>query len=260
MIRKIFLFLLIASTPFWVPSAYRRTTHAFRPAKCLVAWPHQTEWDVKASEEIVSILKQPFHYLAKGGQSYVFESEDHAYVLKLFRYDTCRFPQGKKWAASVSKWMGKKPRHYIPYAERLTQTFNACMLSYRLAPKQTGLLYVHLNPKEGLPILTIRDRLGRRHLIDPAQYRFALQKKAEPFLPSFKKHGEDFIASYRELLKELACLGIVNMDPKLENNFGYLEGRAIVIDFGKLSYAPEKIESQTAFFEEKLSKWMQRHS
>ena len=31
------------------------------------------------------ILKQPFHYLARGGQSFVFVSEDQKYVIKFFK-------------------------------------------------------------------------------------------------------------------------------------------------------------------------------
>src|SRR5689334_8640410 len=83
---------------------------------------HFDEWDVEISPEVVSILEQPFHYLAKGGQSYVFGSSDGKYVLKLFRFDACLLPYAREWGAKWAKWRGQKPRHFIPTMERAAKT------------------------------------------------------------------------------------------------------------------------------------------
>jgi len=250
-VNRFLLFFLLLSLPLWVPSTYRRTTHAFRPAKCLIDWPFVAEWETPPLQdaEILNVLQRPFTYLSKGAQSYVFLSADGKYVLKLFRYDTCRFPFGRLTAEKICHLAHVKPRHYVPAEEKIPFTFNSCMLAYRLAQKQTGLAYIHLNPKEGLPVLNLVDRLGRSHKIDPAHYRFALQRKAE----CFDCHN---IESLRQLLNELSSIGLLNTDPKLRRNFGYLDGHVVVIDFGNFIYSPEKAKGQVAIFENKLRKTM----
>src|SRR5437868_3279127 len=45
------------------------------------------EWEIpQETTEAKIILAQPFYYLGKGAQSYVFESEDGNFVLKFFRH------------------------------------------------------------------------------------------------------------------------------------------------------------------------------
>lgn len=255
---RLIVLLFVLSLPTWVPTAYRRSTHAFRPAKCQIEWPFVAEWETPPLEdpELLSVLQAPFTYLAKGAQSYVFLSENGQYVLKLFRYDTCRMPLGRIFATKICHWTGMKPKHFVPAVEKIPFTFNSCLLAYKLAQKQTGLAYVHLNPKEGLPILNLVDRLGRKHQIDPAHYRFALQHKAE----ILDGRSEEVTHSFYQLLNELGEKGLVNTDPKLRRNFGSLNGRVVVIDFGNLIYNPDQAKEQVALFEKKLHKWKEKHA
>lgn len=265
MFQRCFLFLFLLSLPFWLPSTYRRSIHPFRPSKCIIQWPLVPEWEATPPPDLHSILQQPFSYLSKGGQSLVFISHDGRYVLKLFHYDVCRMPLGRLFAAQMRKWMGLKPRHFLPAQEKIKRTFDACALAYRLAKEQTGLVFVHLNTKKGLPMLTVIDRLGRKHILNPERVRFALQKRAEPFLQAFIKRqvycidAPHLLRSFHTLLSELSLLGIANTDPRLEGNFGVLDGRVIAIDFGYFIYSPEEAKQKEKFFEEKLQRWLQKH-
>lgn len=204
------------------------------------------------------ILSHPFSYMAKGKQSYVFLSEDKKMVLKLFRFDACRVPFGQIFVRNMRKWLGMRPKHFLPLEVEIEKNFTSCKLAYTLAAKQTGLIFVHLNPKEcGLPLLTLRDRLGRSHKIDPAKYRFIIQKKIEPFLDTFARNQLDTcIASYTTLLNELAEAGLVNLDPKIGRNFGFLEGRAVQIDVGNFVYDPDRARKAPAAFMAQLNRWI----
>lgn len=266
MYRYCFVFLL-ACFSFWFPSAFKRWTHPFRPAKCLIQCPYIPEWEisplsVNEKQKIYAVLKEPFSYLSKGAQSYVFLSQDQKYVLKLFRFDTCRMPFGQNILKKFRKWARLKEKLFLPTEVKIMKNFSSCKLAYSLAQKQTGVVFVHLNPKpDFLPILRVKDRLGRCHRIDPAHYRFALQKKADRFKEILTvDDARPYIMSYLTLLKEIAELGLVNIDVKLGSNFGFLEGKAIQIDFGNFIYCPAQAMAQRDYFVSRLQTWLENHS
>ncbi len=227
--------------PLWVGSAYRRTIHPFRPQKCWAGWTSAKGANI--SPEVVSILDRPFYYFAKGGQSYVFASLEGEYVLKLFHFDACRIKRGKPVKA-LEKWEIEA---------------EACRVAEKLARKETGMIYAHLGPVDGVPMLQVVDFIGRTHRIDPTKVRFVLQRRGESFASAYKREGMAFIESVRSLLRELGERGIVNRDPRLEGNFGSLDGKAFVIDFGHFAFCPSEARVTAGQFEEKLDRWLVRH-
>lgn len=264
MLKRACAVLLLIVFTFWFPIAFKRWTHAFRPAKCSIDWPHVPEWEIpplkdEKKQEILATLSEPFSYFSKGSQCYVFLSKNQKYVLKLFRYDHCRIPFAQNWIRQAKKWMKIRDKHFLPTNSKIVKNFTSCKLAYDHAQKQTGVVFVHLNPKKGLPILTLKDRLGRIHKIDPALYRFALQKKAEPFLKTLYDHKQDiapYFRSYLTLLEDLASLGLVNLDHKMKCNFGFLDGRVVLIDFGNFVYSPERAKDEIAHFQLQLVEWL----
>jgi len=244
----------------------KKTTDGFRPAKCLIQWPLMPEWETPALDdsEILAQLEKPFSYFAQGNQSYVFLSQNGKFVLKLFRFNTCPIPYGRLCENTVRSWLGKYKRRLIPARTRILKNFNSCKLAYTLAKRETGVLYVHLNPKKGtLPTIRVKDHLGRSHKIDPARYRFVLQEKAEPMIQTLAAHAdnmEPWIQEFHDLMKNLSDLGLVNLDPKIGSNFGYLDGRAIQIDFGNFIYCPEGAAANRLLFEKIFSAWLNKPS
>jgi hypothetical protein len=88
-----------------------------------------------------------------------------------------------------------------------------------------------------------------------------LQKKAEPFLPTFYAHKDNvqpFFNAYLTLLQELADLGLVNLDPTMGRNFGFIDGRAVQIDFGNFIYFPQNAHANVAHFEQELRTWLKK--
>lgn len=204
--------------------------------------PIPTSEDQKAW--LGSLKTQKFHYLARGMQSFAFESEDGQYVLKLFnnRYQRniqffsllSHFPCIKTWALSRM--------HY--FENKLCKAFNSYQIAYDQMPQQTGLLYAHLYPTCDLPgSLTIVDPLNIHHQIDLNRVGFLLQKKATLVYPTLKTYlqnqdrdgAKKALSSLIELFFWKWRQGIADNDPLIRTNYGFCDGRAIQIDVGPLS-------------------------
>lgn len=240
----------------------------FHPAKLQVWLPYREKWEgPPLSEEIAQILRQPFHFLGHGSQTYVFESADGKNVLKLFRYNRSRFPLIR----GVKSLFHKKQK--APLFEKLDKTFQAYAMALREIPEGTGLLYIHLNPSDEkiLPTVRCSDSFHRTWNLPLDRFRFALQRKAEPFLDTLSAALEKeevmkgYIDSFLSLLKTRAAKGIRNSDPNMGPNFGFLEGKAIEIDCGNFRWRPElfdpvKQKEEICRFSSQLEEWLGSHN
>lgn len=241
---RILFFLAFSAYLLFLPSSIRRWTHPFTPQKIAIETPYRPEWELELSEakhdEITTILSQPFRYIGKGLQTFAFESQDGKYVLKLFRFDGCRIPYGQRLLRWGKDLLGLSSRIVMPLDERMSKTFGSCLLSYHKLKEETGIVWVHLNPTPSLwPLIQVQDRLGRWHTLDPAKFRFAVQKKGTLLRAALESaYSEDpekfarMVDSFRELLNTLEGKGIYNLDPKMASNFGFIGEKAIQIDFG----------------------------
>ncbi len=210
-----------------------------------------------SDEEVRAILAQPFRYLNKGAQSYVFASQDGRYVLKIFRFDQRHL-------------LRKKPSKR-PFEQKIVQFFQGCLLAGTAASEETGILYLHLNPRdEHLPILRAKGPLGQPLSLPLDQYRFALQKKAIPLdrgLFAAKREGRlsERIEEIVSLLETRIKKGIGNTDPSLWRNFGFLEDRAIEFDFGNYIARPDlsepkKAKAELERYARHLRTWLEKNA
>lgn len=237
-----------------VPNAYRHFGHAFRLAKCYVYCPYNPDWET--SVQNLEIVTQPFSYLGKGKQCYVFVSEDQKYVLKLFKGDFSKIQIGQEIKKWIKKKSGKRFKESIPRKERLYRSFDSCALCFAKAPLQTGLVYVHLNPKSGaIKPIKIKDRFGFTHQIDPAKYRFIIQKKADPI---YLVMNEENLQKFNNLLDELGELGFYNLDRTWKGNFGLVDDRAIQMDVGDIVFLPERSKENAAHFKAAFQHWLSK--
>ena len=237
---RILFFIFFCISMLLVPALTKRLTKGFRLAKMQLEFPHRPNWEVPLVPEVISILDQPYYYLDKGSQCYVFESKDGEYVLKLFRYD--------------------QPTNDT----KVTLLFNGCKAAFDYLKEETGLIFVHLNPTPmGLGTVICRDPIGREVEFQLDQCRFAVQKKAKPFretLLNAKSNREEMqrlIDQFFDLLVARTEKGVLNSDPSLSRNFGFLDTCAIELDFG--NYRPcsnvdqgKEIRRYTG----KLKKWL----
>ncbi len=208
-------------------------TQGFRPAKMELEFPHHPEWEVPLDSSVLQILDQPFHFIGKGSQAYVFESENGNYVVKFFRFDRNSFL--KKFLAKF--WSAEETGSSLDV--KVCTAFNACKIAFQSLREETGLIYMHLNLSSmNLPVLHCKDAIGRNYRFPLDRYRFVVQKKATLFrqvLIGALSDPEEMrrrIDQFIELLQSRTAKGVFNTDPTLSRNFGFLKDRAVEIDFG----------------------------
>jgi hypothetical protein len=244
MFARIVFFIVFVTCLLLLPVAFKKITCGFRIAKMHLDFPYRSEWETEVVPSLEKILNQRFYFLGKGAQSYVFEDKAGQYVIKLFRYDQPMLE------------------------EKIVRLFNACKIAYDELKEETGLIYIHLNQTSlQLPILHFQDAIGRYYKIPLDKYRFAVQKKAKAFretlqmargnAPIMQKRIDQFLT----LLLARTRKGILNSDPNLSRNFGFLEDRAIEFDFGNYLYDPKlNKEAEMRRFTSRLKIWLQKQA
>ncbi len=244
-----------------IPSHYQSWVKPFRFAKSNVQIPFHPSWEVDKAIEVNSILSQPFTYLGQGVQSYAFLSADGKYVLKLFRFDSCKMKQGQRMLSFLKKRKTKKARLS---AEKVLE---ACKIAFDQLQEETALVFIHLNPGGSLPPIKLKDYLGFTHFVDPSKTRFVLQKKADKIFPALRRAFREDKASFYQMIRSFYSLlssfekkGITTRDSKLPSNFGFFEGKAIQIDFADNSYDQGDAILQMEKFRSILRCWLQKNA
>jgi hypothetical protein len=200
----------------------------------------QLAWENPAP--LPPILDQPFFYLGKGAQSFVFESADQEWVIKFYkfpahlrRFDWLKHPLGDLFS--------KKNRQINVHNDRrFYRSFNSYFLAYHDLKEETGVTYIHLNPTPDLhKTLHVFDRAGTHFQIPLGRIGFIIQKKGEPFFPRLQKllsqnkteEAKQMIYSLFELIASRCKKGISDLDNMDHNNYGWDSGRAIHLDVGR---------------------------
>lgn len=214
---KIVLFILC----FYGASRFcRKQTDSFAMTRIQSNFSYRPEWDVPQSNEaeVKAMLSQPYYYLARGVQSYVFLAQDGKTVIKFFRH------------------------HRLRTDAKVAKDFGSYLLAYNRLQEETGLLYLHLNKTTHLKHkLEIVDKLNIHHLIDLDNYEFIVQKKATLTYPALEEwiaqdktdDAKEALSHLVHLLKTRSERGIFDKDPDLNTNFGFIGTKAVQIDVGR---------------------------
>lgn len=206
-----------------------------------------SDWEVppldqSEKEQLSAILDQPYHYLAKGAQSYVFLSEDGNYVIKFFRIYHLQPPfwiTHLKWPWLLQSYRLNK---IAQKAQELHKDFASYKIAYDLMREETGLVYLHLNKTDSLQkSLTFYDKIGIEHHVELDQMEFLVQKRADLVYPALAKMVESEGLESAQValthLVDLLCLrskkGIRDKDPDLNTNFGFIGQTPLQIDVGR---------------------------
>lgn len=221
---------LIAFTLSWI--AYTRTD-SFAPWK--IEAP-VSDLDLSAaSDEIKQILSQPFHYLGKGRQSFVFVSSDERYVLKFFNKTYFQM----SWFSFLfyEKEKRKKEKRRFFFEK-----------SYEIAFKEFGeeILYLHLGSSTDLFAKQIQGPAHGVFRVDLNRVPFVLQRKGEPFYAGLEKiyarEGTEGLCReidrFIEQLSRRISKHIADDDSDIEHNWGYVQGRLFHLDPGRLYLDP----------------------
>jgi hypothetical protein len=239
-----------------------KQTDGFAHYKILSSLPFNPNWEVSnvAEAEILKVFDQPFRYLAKGAQSYVFASEDGQYVIKFFRIYHLQPPlwlQVLSFPPFLQPYQVKK---VMEKREELNKDFTSYKIAFEEMREETGLLYLHLNKTDHLKkTLRIYDKIGIAYDLEMDRMEFLLQKRAKLVYPAIdalmKTEGlgaaKEAVGALVQLLLARCEKGIFDKDPDLNTNFGFLGLRPIQIDIGRFCKKKE-VPKEGAYKEELL--------
>lgn len=199
-------------------------------------------WQTDPGDYPEEIFKQSYHYLGKGSQSTVFESEDRQYVIKFFRRSRLT---AHIWSIGPTFMQEIYQAKQREKQKERWNLFSSCYLAFTELKAECGLIYLHLNKSHKLPTLLLYDRLQRPHFVNLNQVAFYIQKRAEPLMQRISH------APAKETMREIALLlkkrmdrGIDDHDPVLQKNTGFIGNQAIFIDIGSFYPNPATKENQ----------------
>jgi hypothetical protein len=249
-----------------------KKTDGFALYKILSSFSYNPAWEVPSdnTEALAGVLNQPFHYLAKGAQSYVFQSEDGKYVIKFFRLYHLRPPL---WLSALNfplPLQAYRLGKMIEKREELDKDFQSYRIACEEMKEETGLLYLHLNKTSHLKkMLTLYDKIGVVYHLDLDQMEFLVQKRADLVYPAIdalaKNEGaeaaKEAITSLVDLLVSRSEKGIFDKDPDLNTNFGFIGRTPIQIDIGRFrrqtaAREPEEKRNEIIRITDNFRQWL----
>ena len=212
--------------------------------------------------EVQKILDQPFRYLGKGCQSYVFLSADKQYVIKFLKYQRFR-PQfsleALSFIPSIQERLVKKTAEKRIKLDALIDSWK---IAYNDLKSESGLVYLHLNHGDRFdqPI-TIIDKIGLSHTINPDEVVFLVQKKADMLCPEIvRRMDSNKLDSSKLLLHNLVTMlldeyarGFGDNDHALMQNTGVIGDSPVHIDVGQFS-SEEQFKDPVVYKHELFSK------
>lgn len=275
---RLFICVALIASLYGLGRLYYGLTGGFTESNIRSDFSYQPQWEVRpllAEEEgeFKKALNQPYFYLGKGCQSYVFASEDGQYVIKFFKYQRYRLQNWLAWfppLPSIVKYRQEK-------AEKKWKKLDGFVQSWKVAfenlKDETGLVFVHLNKTTDLEHqLTIYDKIGQKHLIDLDQMEFCIQRKASllcPTLLNLKEEGN--LAKAKEIIHQLLTLvlseyarGLADNDHALMQNTGVAQGKPLHIDVGQF-VINEAVKQPAVYHQELFTKtykfkiWLREH-
>lgn len=246
-VRRLLWLSLTITVFFGLGRLYYFVTDGFTIGNITSDLAYDSRWETRplTDEEntiVNNLLTQKFHYLGKGCQSYVFESEDGQYVLKFFKYQRMK---PRTWLAPmtfipvVDDYLKKKN---AKKRRKLEGVFNSWKIAFDHLPKETAVAYVHLNKTAHLDkTLTINDKLGLSSVLNIDDYEFMIQKKAVMVcdhinsLMSSNRFDESilFLHSLVDMILGEYQRGIADNDHALIQNTGVFNGEPIHVDIGQ---------------------------
>lgn len=211
------------------------------------------------TSEALHALSQPFFYLNKGRQCFVFESQDGKYVLKFFNNKYLQMP----WYQFLTGDQETSKR-------MLRRLFFET--SYEIAYREFGeeIVYLHRGLTDFLPHVLVADKVKEDHSLDLNQLPFVLQRKGTPlhsWLDSvYESQGLQGlytqIDQYLLLVQERIDRNIADGDHDVIHNWGVVDGHIFHLDPGRLYY--DDFSTQGRVFEEwasatrNLHRWLKK--
>ncbi len=188
------------------------------------------------SLEVMQALNQPYYFLDRGRQAFVFESKDRQFVIKFFDRKYMQIP----W---YTGWFVDRQNETVKRDQRRFFYWNSYRLARSLLQKETALLCVHQGKLDGLPCVSLVDKASRTFQIDLNRTPFILQRKGASFYDFLdqrsKKEGNGALMmalqEFLQLIEHRISLNVSDADHDVRHNFGSLDQKVIHLDPGRLT-------------------------
>ncbi len=260
---KVFVCLLIASLLFISLRLYFHLTDDFRLGNIQYKMPYQSNWEIKEDREqlqdIKKILSQPYKYIGKGAQSYAFQSLDHLYVLKFFKFKHLTPNWFVELFPPFPPFSTYRENQAIRKRKKLYSVFEGYHLAYETHQEASGLIYIHLNSTHDLQQhVTVIDKIGLKRIIDLDAMPFILQYKAKTTRQLIVEAlTQDNVGQVEYYIRQIIDLylaeyqkGIYDKDHGVMHNTGFIGLAPIHLDVGKL--VKEKLLAEPAIWQKDL--------
>ena len=238
---KIILSSLTTSLSLFLIGRFADTkTHGFSYLNFKISPPSQSYIEQELTSDVLSILSGRFTYLAHGGESMVFESEDKKWVLKFCkrnRIDPLKPLQFLRIIPFLDSYLYERTRVHERY-------FHSLKVQATRLKDLSFVSFIHFPSaiKKG-PIIELVDPIGTVHKFDTTKLSFSLQRKGELFRTVFlrqesldekKKMLIKLVTFYKELEKR----GVKIWDNAISRNMGWIDGEPFLIDAGSICDKP----------------------
>jgi hypothetical protein len=233
----------------------------FSPKEISSKLPPHEEWKIESPDtalhhQLREIFSSPLTFAGDGSQSYAFFSSDGKYVVKFFKMR--RFTPS--FADSLCPHVVKRR------LRNLNWVFNGYKTAYDHLRKDTGLLFIHLAKTHDLNLkATLIDKAGKLCTIDLDSTEFIIQEKVELLFVHLKrlydegkeKEAKASIAQIGQLIERRMAAGYADRDKAVSGNYGFVDGRAIHLDVGRL-YKGSK-PSQLEHVQKRIERWQREN-
>jgi hypothetical protein len=224
-----------------------KQTDSFTIASVLSSRPYDARWEARAltmeeQEETKRAIGQKYTYFGRGGQAYIFFSEDRNYVIKLFKQEKFQVPLWLKIVHVPYLLDRYKAKKAFRRDDKLFRDFTSYKTAFEELHKETGLLYIHLNKTQlWNQQLKLVDRLGIEHLVDLDSLDFVVQRRAELVYDRIARlmrenkpeEAKKAISQVVALIVERCQKGFRDRDPNIRTNCGFIGEQAVKIDVGR---------------------------
>lgn len=188
---------------------FYKQNDSFCQNRILVNWSSLPSYPSSLSPSTYEILNQPFSYLDKGKEFFVFLSFDQKWVLK--------FPR-------------------VPHHKNMAKTLQILRNCSTQLHEETAIEYAHLERTKTHQTLLLLDRFGVRYQIELDSAIFFLQRAGTLFFDYFHTASDPLplirnaIAVYRSIHSK----GFTDRDAIFQKNFGVYEDKPFIMDVGKI--------------------------
>jgi hypothetical protein len=246
---------------------YYRLTGGFTIANITSDFPFQPQWEVRPlvaseEEEFSKAVDQPYTYLGKGCQSYVFASDDGQYVIKFFKYQRLRLQPWLTYFPPLPAIMQYRQEKIAKKWNKLDGFVRSWKVAFENLKDETGLVFVHLNKTHHLQRhVVLYDKMGQTHTVDLDQMEFCIQRRAHLLCETLLEHkAKGDLVGAQQLIHQLLDMilseyarGLADNDHALMQNTGVAQGKPLHIDVGQFVFN-EEAKQPVVFHQELFTK------